>query len=152
RMKSKLYKVLHPVLGRPMVQHVLDNLKKVQLDDVITIVGFGADQVMQQLGDMSRFAMQREQLGTANAVMQAEDLLKDEDGTTIMVCGYTLLISSVTYDALFDHHERSGAKSTILTTKAPDPTGYGRVVRNNDHEVERIVEHKDATDDERMIN
>src|SRR5699024_12039748 len=57
-----------------------------------------------------------------------------------------------TYEALFDHHERSGAKATILTTKAPDPTGYGRVVRNNDHEVERIVEHKDATDDERMIN
>ncbi|HLR08585.1 MAG TPA: bifunctional UDP-N-acetylglucosamine diphosphorylase/glucosamine-1-phosphate N-acetyltransferase GlmU [Bacillota bacterium] len=152
RMKSKLYKVLHPVLGRPMVQHVLDNLKKVQLDDVITIVGFGADQVMQQLGDMSRFAMQREQLGTAHAVMQAEDFLKDEDGTTIVVCGDTPLISSDTYEALFDHHERSGAKATILTTKAPDPTGYGRVVRNNDHEVERIVEHKDATDDERMIN
>src|SRR5699024_12836233 len=73
RMKSKLYKVLNPVLGRPMVKHVLDNLKKVQLDDVITIVGFGADQVMRQIGDMSRFAMQREQLGTAQAVMQRSE-------------------------------------------------------------------------------
>src|SRR5699024_4735392 len=108
--------------------------------------------VMQQLGDMSRFAMQREQLGTAHAVMQAEDFLNDEDGTTIVVCGDTPLMSSDTYEALFEHHERSGAQATILTTKAPDATGHGRVVRNNGHEGGRGGEHEDATDDERMMN
>ncbi|PAV28562.1 UDP-N-acetylglucosamine diphosphorylase/glucosamine-1-phosphate N-acetyltransferase [Virgibacillus profundi] len=152
RMKSKLYKVLHPVAGQPMVQHVIDQINTVQLDKVVTVVGFGADKVIEHIGDASEFVTQEEQLGTGHAVLQAEDLLKDKDGTTIVVCGDTPLITSDTYKALFDHHEKSGAKATVLTAKAPNPSGYGRVIRNESNEVERIVEQKDAGDEELLVD
>ncbi|MEC5426002.1 bifunctional UDP-N-acetylglucosamine diphosphorylase/glucosamine-1-phosphate N-acetyltransferase GlmU [Virgibacillus sp. C22-A2] len=153
RMKSKLYKVLHPVAGRPMVQHVIDQVKAVQLDKTVTVVGFGAEKVIEYIGGESEFVVQKEQLGTGHAVIQAEDILKDKEGTTVVVCGDTPLITSQTYTALFDHHEKEGAKATVLTTKAPDPTGYGRVIRNaSTKEVERIVEHKDANEDELIVN
>ncbi|OZU89524.1 UDP-N-acetylglucosamine diphosphorylase/glucosamine-1-phosphate N-acetyltransferase [Virgibacillus indicus] len=148
RMKSKLYKVLHPVAGRPMVQHVIDQIKTVQLDKIVTVVGFGADKVIEHIGDESDFVTQAEQLGTGHAVIQAEDLLSDKDGTTIVVCGDTPLITSDTYKALFDHHEKNGAKATVLTAKAPNPFGYGRIIRDGANEVEKIVEQKDATEEE----
>lgn len=152
RMKSKLYKVLHPVLGRPMVQHVIEQVKTVQLDEMVTVVGHGADKVIEHIGNESKFVTQEEQLGTGHAVLQAEDLLKNKDGTTIVVCGDTPLITEETYKALFEHHESHQAKATILTAKADDPTGYGRIIRNEEHEVERIVEHKDANEQERGVN
>ncbi|MGM8366146.1 bifunctional UDP-N-acetylglucosamine diphosphorylase/glucosamine-1-phosphate N-acetyltransferase GlmU [Virgibacillus sp. W0181] len=152
RMKSKLYKVLHPILGRPMIQHVIGNLKSLQLNKQITIVGFGADKVMDEVGDQSEFVVQEEQLGTAHAVQQAESLLKDQQGTTIVVCGDTPLITTETFEKLFAYHEERNAKATILTTEVQDPTGYGRVIRNEHKEVERIVEHKDANDKELLVN
>src|SRR5690625_6797023 len=152
RMKSKLYKVLHPVLGRTMEKQVREQVTAAaQLDEMVTIVGHGADQVIEYIGNDSKFVTQAEQLGTGHAVLQAEDLLKDKDGTTIVVCGDTPLITEETYKALFEHHENHKAKATILTAKADDPTGYGRVLRNEHHEVERIVEHKDANEQERSV-
>ncbi|TMN22325.1 bifunctional UDP-N-acetylglucosamine diphosphorylase/glucosamine-1-phosphate N-acetyltransferase GlmU [Lentibacillus cibarius] len=152
RMKSKLYKVLHPVAGRPMVQHVIGQLNEVNPDEMVTIVGHGADQVAAYIGDDSQLVLQKEQLGTGHAVLQAEDLLKDKDGTTIVVCGDTPLITSETYRTLFEHHEQEGAKATILTAKALNPAGYGRVIRDERNEVERIVEQKDATAYERSVD
>lgn len=152
RMKSKLYKVLHPVVGRPMVQHVITQLKQLQIDEMVTIVGYGAEKVIEKVGDASKFVTQEEQLGTGHAVQQAEALLADKSGTTIVVCGDTPLITRETYKALFDHHEKEGSKATILTAKAPDPTGYGRVIRNKDNQVERIVEHKDANHDQLLVD
>ncbi|HLQ70758.1 MAG TPA: sugar phosphate nucleotidyltransferase, partial [Bacillota bacterium] len=151
RMKSKLYKVLHPVLGKPMLEHVLDQLKTVELDKCVTIVGHGAEKVMETIEDRSEFVLQEEQLGTGHAVLQAESLLSDLEGTTIVVCGDTPLITKGTYRQLFEHHEKSGAKATILTANAPDPTGYGRVIRNGDNEVERIVEQNDANTEQRLV-
>src|SRR5699024_3038396 len=78
-------------------------------------------------------------------------ILKDLEGTTIVVCGDTPLITNETYRHLFEHHEKNGATATILTANAPDPTGYGRVIRNGDNEVERIVEHKDANEREQLV-
>jgi bifunctional UDP-N-acetylglucosamine pyrophosphorylase / glucosamine-1-phosphate N-acetyltransferase len=152
RMKSKLYKVLHPVMGKPMVQHVLEQVKAVDLEDVVTVVGFGSDQVKDLLGDNTKFVLQEEQLGTGHAVMQAEELMKDKKGTTIVVCGDTPLITQETFEKLFEHHEREGAKATILTAKAPNPFGYGRVIRNDKNEVERIVEQKDASPEEQLVD
>ena len=152
RMKSKLYKVLHPVMDRPMVQHVIDQVKTVHLDKLVTIVGFGADQVEEHIGSDSEFVVQKKQLGTGHAVLQAEELLTGKEGTTIIVCGDTPLITGDTYQALFDEHEKTKAKATVLTAKAPDPGGYGRVIRNEQNEVEKIVEHKDASARERSIN
>lgn len=152
RMKSDLYKVLHPVAGKPMVQHVVDQLQSVHLDEIVTIVGFGSEQVKEQIGSQSKFVIQKEQLGTGHAVKQAENVLNSYAGTTIVVSGDTPLITSETYQALLEHHEQSGAKATVLTTNAPDPTGYGRVIRNQAGEVEKIVEHKDANATERQVN
>ncbi|HLR02641.1 MAG TPA: bifunctional UDP-N-acetylglucosamine diphosphorylase/glucosamine-1-phosphate N-acetyltransferase GlmU [Virgibacillus sp.] len=151
RMKSKLYKVLHPVLGRPMLEHVLDQLEAVKLDKRVTIVGHGAEQVVKLINDRSECVRQDEQLGTGHAVLQAESLLKDIEGTTIVVCGDTPLITEKTYKELFEHHEITGAAATILTADVPDPTGYGRVIRNGDNEVEKVVEHKDANAEERNV-
>jgi len=152
RMKSKLYKVLHPVLGKPMVQHVLEQVSEVGLEDIVTVVGFGSDKVKEHLGDRTKFVLQEEQLGTGHAVIQAEELMKDKKGTTIVVCGDTPLITKETFQQLFDHHENEGSKATILTAKAPNPFGYGRVIRNAQNEVERIVEHKDATQEELVVD
>ncbi|SDN83688.1 bifunctional UDP-N-acetylglucosamine diphosphorylase/glucosamine-1-phosphate N-acetyltransferase GlmU [Bacillus sp. OK048] len=152
RMKSKLYKVLHPVCGKAMVQHVVDHVKSINIQEMVTVIGHGADLVKAQLGDVSHYALQEEQLGTAHAVMQAQSLLENKDGITIVVCGDTPLIKAETMELLFTHHEEMAAKATILTAKIDDPTGYGRIVRNEKGLVEKIVEHKDATEAEREIN
>src|SRR5699024_6431098 len=125
--------------------------KAAQLDEKVTIVGHDADKVIEYIGNDSKFVTQAEQLGTGDAVLQAEDQLKDKDGTTIVVCGDTPLITEETYKALLEHHENHTAKATILTAITDDLTGYGRVLRNEHHEVERIVEHKDANEQEHNV-
>ncbi|MFD0829582.1 bifunctional UDP-N-acetylglucosamine diphosphorylase/glucosamine-1-phosphate N-acetyltransferase GlmU [Neobacillus sp. M.A.Huq-85] len=152
RMKSKLYKVLHPVCGKPMVQHVVDQITKLDIEEMVTIIGHGAEMVKAQLGDKSLYALQEQQLGTAHAVIQAEEMLAGKKGTTIVVCGDTPLIRAETMEALFNHHQELAAKATILTARIEDPTGYGRIIRNESGLVEKIVEHKDATEAERAIN
>lgn len=152
RMKSNLYKVLHPVCGKPMVEHVVDNISKLQVNEIVTVVGFGAEIVRQHLGGKSSFVIQEEQLGTAHAVMQAKEALGDQKGTTLVICGDTPLITSETMSALIKQHEETGAKATILTAIAENPNGYGRIIRNSDGAVERIIEHKDANEEELCIH
>jgi bifunctional UDP-N-acetylglucosamine pyrophosphorylase / glucosamine-1-phosphate N-acetyltransferase len=151
RMKSKLYKVLHPVCGKPMVQHVVDQISSLHMKQMVAVVGHGAEKVQEQLGDHIQYVLQEEQLGTAHAVMQAEEVLADEDGVTLVVCGDTPLITSETMEKLIAEHESLGAKATILTAQPEDPTGYGRIIRNSEGTVERNVEHKDATEEERKV-
>ncbi|MEC1356570.1 bifunctional UDP-N-acetylglucosamine diphosphorylase/glucosamine-1-phosphate N-acetyltransferase GlmU [Bacillus sonorensis] len=151
RMKSKLYKVLHPVCGKPMVEHVVDEALKLSLTKLVTIVGHGAEDVKKQLGKKSEYALQAEQLGTAHAVKQAKSILADEKGTTIVICGDTPLLTAETMEAMLREHQEKGAKVTILTAVAEDPTGYGRIIRNENGDVAKIVEHKDATDEERLV-
>ncbi|UTR16652.1 bifunctional UDP-N-acetylglucosamine diphosphorylase/glucosamine-1-phosphate N-acetyltransferase GlmU [Salipaludibacillus sp. LMS25] len=152
RMKSQLYKVLHSVCGKPMVQHIVDELNGCQIDQTVTIVGHGAEKVKELLGDKVAYALQKEQLGTGHAVMQAQETLGDEKGTTIVVCGDTPLLTAETMESLFTHHEEHGAKATILTALADDPTGYGRVIRDDTQAVKKIVEHKDASSEEKQVN
>lgn len=151
RMKSELYKVLHPINGISMVEHVLRAVQESNVERIVTIVGHGAETVRELLGDQSEYALQEEQLGTGHAVLQAKDLLENEDGNTLIICGDTPLFSQETLSQVFEYHEESGAKGTILTAIADNPTGYGRVVRYGDGEVARIVEQKDATVEERAI-
>ncbi|TFB21039.1 bifunctional UDP-N-acetylglucosamine diphosphorylase/glucosamine-1-phosphate N-acetyltransferase GlmU [Filobacillus milosensis] len=152
RMKSKLYKVLHPVCGKPMVEHVVDQLTDLNLSEIITIIGFGSDLVKEQLGSRTKYVLQEEQLGTGHAVQMAEPYLKDKKGTTIVVCGDTPLLTGETLKELMDFHENEQAQVSVLTSKLDDPSGYGRVIRNDDNEVEKIVEHKDANNDELKVN
>ncbi|MEK4712649.1 MULTISPECIES: bifunctional UDP-N-acetylglucosamine diphosphorylase/glucosamine-1-phosphate N-acetyltransferase GlmU [unclassified Sporosarcina] len=151
RMKSDLYKVLHPVCGKPMVEHVIDHIRGLGIGRIVTIVGHGAETVEETLGEKSEYALQQEQLGTAHAVQQAERLIGDLDGTTIVVCGDTPLIRSETMEELIAHHKATGAKATILTANADDPTGYGRIIRGESGQVLRNVEQKDATPEEQKV-
>ncbi|WP_010309115.1 bifunctional UDP-N-acetylglucosamine diphosphorylase/glucosamine-1-phosphate N-acetyltransferase GlmU [Kurthia senegalensis] len=151
RMKSKLYKVLHSVCGKPMVEHVVDHIQTLDVTRTVSIVGHGAEKVKEQLGDKSEYVLQAEQLGTAHAVQQAEPLLGNLEGTTIVICGDTPLIRPETMEALIAHHEAQQAKATILTAIAEDPTGYGRILRSEDGQVSQIVEHKDATEEQRLV-
>ncbi|MFJ8072154.1 bifunctional UDP-N-acetylglucosamine diphosphorylase/glucosamine-1-phosphate N-acetyltransferase GlmU [Peribacillus sp. NPDC096447] len=151
RMKSKLYKVLHPVCGKPMVQHVIDQVNQLQIEEIVTVIGHGAEKVQEQLGDSCKYALQEQQLGTAHAVMQAESVLSAKSGTTLVICGDTPLIKAETMKELIALHEQSQAKATILTAYADNPAGYGRVLRGEGGLVEKIVEHKDASDEERYV-
>jgi bifunctional UDP-N-acetylglucosamine pyrophosphorylase/glucosamine-1-phosphate N-acetyltransferase len=151
RMKSKLYKVLHPVCGKPMVGHVLDTVKAANCEKVVVIVGHGAEKVKAYLGDAAEYALQGEQLGTGHAVLQAKELIGDIDGTTIVVCGDTPLVRASTVEAMLKLHEESGAAATVLTASFADPSGYGRVIRGEDGTVRRIVEQKDCSAEEAAV-
>ncbi|MGO3732944.1 MAG: bifunctional UDP-N-acetylglucosamine diphosphorylase/glucosamine-1-phosphate N-acetyltransferase GlmU [Vagococcus sp.] len=152
RMKSSLYKVLHPVAGKPMVEHVMDQVEKIDITDIVTVVGFGAEKVKEHLGNRSHYALQTEQLGTGHAVLATSELLKDKEGTTLVICGDTPLLTHDTLSQLVKHHEETKAKATILSAVAKDATGYGRIVRDDLNLVEKIVEHKDASETELLIN
>lgn len=151
RMKSKLFKVMHPVMGRPMVGHVVHAALEADASEVITITGHGAETIKDYLGDKSQFVYQEEQLGTAHAVMQAKDLLEGKEGTTLVLSGDTPLLRAETLQELMAYHEEEGAKATILTALADDPFGYGRVIRAEDDSVSKVVEEKDASSEERLV-
>ncbi|WP_034300896.1 bifunctional UDP-N-acetylglucosamine diphosphorylase/glucosamine-1-phosphate N-acetyltransferase GlmU [Alkalibacterium sp. AK22] len=151
RMKSKLYKVMHPVMGKPMVGHVVDQALKADMDKVVTVTGVGAETVQDYLGDKSEYVLQKEQLGTAHAVDQAAPILKNEAGTTLVICGDTPLLTTETLNSLMAHHEKVGAKATVLTAHADDPFGYGRIIRSEDGSVAKIVEQKDADESEQAV-
>ncbi|MBM7707283.1 bifunctional UDP-N-acetylglucosamine pyrophosphorylase/glucosamine-1-phosphate N-acetyltransferase [Chryseomicrobium aureum] len=151
RMKSSLYKVLHPVCGKPMVDHVVGNMEKLGASEIVSVVGHGAEMVKETLGDRSTYVVQEEQLGTAHAVQQAEQVLDGREGTTIVICGDTPLITPETIQQLMETHKEAGAKATILTAIVEDPTGYGRILRGQDDLVTGIVEQKDATPDQQKV-
>ncbi|UQF71950.1 bifunctional UDP-N-acetylglucosamine diphosphorylase/glucosamine-1-phosphate N-acetyltransferase GlmU [Vagococcus lutrae] len=151
RMKSKKYKVLHELAGKSMVDHVLTQIETLAPTQVVTIVGYGAESVKEALGDRTAYALQAEQLGTGHAVLQADALLADKDGTTLVICGDTPLLQASTLAALFETHESTGAKATVLTAEAPNPFSYGRIIRDGAGNVKKIVEERDATDEERQV-
>lgn len=151
RMKSKLYKVMHPVMGKPMVGHVVDAALEVEMDKIVTVTGVGAETVQEYLRNKSAYVLQEEQLGTAHAVKQAASILKGKEGTTLVICGDTPLLTSETLSGLVDFHESEGAKATVLTAHANEPFGYGRVIRSNNGAVMKIVEQKDASEEETKV-
>ncbi|MFZ5966677.1 MAG: bifunctional UDP-N-acetylglucosamine diphosphorylase/glucosamine-1-phosphate N-acetyltransferase GlmU [Bacillota bacterium] len=151
RMKSKMPKVLHKVCGKPMVQHVIDIAKGIKTEKTILVVGHGAEQVQTVLEkeDVS-FVLQKEQLGTGHAVMQAEAQL-DEEGYVLLLYGDTPLIRESTIQKMIEFHGAGGYQATVLTSIFHDPTAYGRIIKNASGEVIRIVEEKDATMEEKKI-
>ncbi|MDN6161860.1 MAG: bifunctional UDP-N-acetylglucosamine diphosphorylase/glucosamine-1-phosphate N-acetyltransferase GlmU [Atopostipes sp.] len=151
RMKSKLYKVMHPVMGKPMVGHVVQAALNAKVNNIFTVTGVGSEVVKDYLQSKSDYVYQEEQLGTAHAVEQARSLLKDKEGTTLVLSGDAPLIEADTIQQLMDFHENKKAKATVLTAQIENPFGYGRIVRANDNTVHKIVEEKDASRDEKSI-
>lgn len=151
RMKSALYKVLHQVCGKPMVGHVLDVLNAVGAQRTVVIVGHGADKVKTYVGENAEYALQEEQLGTGHAVMQARPLLQNEDGTTVVICGDTPLVQAHSLRQMIDMHRKNLAGATVLTAKIEQPHGYGRIIRDGQGHVRRIVEQKDCAPEENKV-
>lgn len=152
RMKSKLYKVMHKVSGKAMVDHVLTQVEAMKPKEIVTVVGHGAEAVEDLLQDRTKYALQEEQLGTAHAVIQTQDILKNQQGTTLIISGDTPLFTQDTLNKLFEFHEAQNAKATVLTAKADNPFGYGRVIRNETGDVTNIVEQKDANEEEAAVD
>lgn len=150
-MKSKLYKVLHKVCGKTMVEHVVDAAQGVNPAEIVTIVGTGAGDVEKVLADKSKFAFQEKQLGTGDAVMTAREELGDNDGATLVVTGDTPLFTTDTFNELFKYHAEKGNAATVLTAEAPNPFGYGRIIRDDQGNVLRIVEQKDGKPEELKV-
>ena len=150
RMKSKYPKVIHKVCGKEMVNHVIDVSKKSGVKDIVAILGHGCDVVKEKLPTDTMIAMQTEQLGTGHAVKMAKDYIKDED-TIVVLCGDTPLIKEETLKRLFDYHLENGYHTTVLTTEVDNPTGYGRIIRDENQDLLKIVEQKDANEEEKLV-
>ncbi|MBC8080563.1 MAG: bifunctional UDP-N-acetylglucosamine diphosphorylase/glucosamine-1-phosphate N-acetyltransferase GlmU [Gorillibacterium sp.] len=150
RMKSKLYKVLHPVCGTPMVGHVVGLLDQVGCSQKIVVVGHGADAVKGYLGDRVEFVHQQEQLGTGHAVLQAKDLIGSEEGLTFVLCGDTPLIQKESLEKMVSLVQGEIA-AAVLTAEINCPTGYGRVLRDEQNFLTGIVEEKDCTPEQKKV-
>ena len=150
RMKSKLPKVLHKALGKPMVQWVIDCLSDANVYDKIAVLGHGGDQVATVVQDQAKVVYQTEQLGTGHAVMQAAPALEPDNECVLVICGDTPLLRAETIEALLEQHKKEKNAVTILTAIAENPTGYGRIV-HDDTQIVAIVEQKDATEEQKKI-
>jgi len=150
RMRSKLPKVLHSVCGRPMLLYVLEAARAVRPERLVVVVGHGHEQVLPWLPPDCVVALQEEQLGTGHALLAAAEQILP--GSVLVLPGDTPLVTGEVLQTLVADHERLGAAATVLTMELDDPTGYGRVVRDADGWVLRIVEHRDATPEESAVH
>lgn len=152
RMKSPIAKVLHTVGGKSMIRHVMTAVRALAPQRIVVVVGHQAEAVREELADERvEFVTQTERLGTAHAALMARPLLDGFSGTLLVLNGDTPLITAGTLRGLVDFHSARGAAATVLSAELDDPTGYGRVIRGDDGELLRIVEHKDATAAERDV-
>ncbi len=154
RMKSALPKVLHQVCAKPMIDYVLETVRDLRPDKVLIVVGHGADKVRDNLkreGSL-KFVFQEKQLGTGHAVLKCEKELADFSGTVLVLSGDTPLLSGDTLKSFLELHLKSKAAATLLSANLEGLTGYGRIIRSQMGEVERIIEEKDASKEERNIS
>jgi bifunctional UDP-N-acetylglucosamine pyrophosphorylase/glucosamine-1-phosphate N-acetyltransferase len=155
RMKSEKAKVLHPILGRPLCAYPLSRALELGASPLVPVVGHQAAEVEKAVraffpGAPLRFALQKEQRGTADAVRSAEEALRDYSGRVLILYGDVPLLRRETLEALVAAHEKGGGVLSMISTTLEDPTGYGRVIREGGRVV-RIVEHKDCTPEQRAV-
>ena len=158
RMKSNCAKVLHKLDGRPLISHVCRAALQLEPRSVYVVVGHQAAEVQAAVKkeftsqpDRFAFVQQREQRGTGDAVMAAEDILRGNNGTVMVLSGDVPLVKPATLTKLIAAHSRQTAACTLMSVRLENPTGYGRVVKNDAGEFVKIVEQKDASDEERQI-
>ncbi len=154
RMKSDLPKVLCQANGKPLVKYVIDALRTAGVDQLIAVVGYRADLVQQELASEPRlsFAFQTEQLGTGHAVMMCREHLQGCSGPVVVVAGDSPMLQAESVRKILEEFESTGAACVLGTLKHPSPHGLGRIVRDEQGNFERIVEEKDASAQERLIN
>lgn len=151
--RDDIPKVCNLVLGKPLIQYVVDQAKSLSANKIICIVGHLKEKVEEALaGEPVEFVEQREQLGTGHAVLQAAPPLENFDGDVIVLSGDVPLLSQATLEKLLQTHQRGGFAATVLTAEAENPFGYGRVIRSEDGLFDCIVEHKDADLEQLLVN
>ena len=152
RIKSNIPKVLHKVCGKEMVNHVIDNMREAEIEDVNVIIGNGSELVKESTKDRNvSYSLQEEQLGTGHAVKCAKEFLQGKDGVVAVFTGDAPLTRVETIKKLVDEHIKKGNEATLLSAYVDDPTGYGRIIRDGE-EVLKIVEHKDCNEEELKVN
>ena len=155
RMKDPaMAKVMYELQGKPMVGFVVDLATRLQADRTLLIVGWQKEVIIEHISKLNpqvEFIDQKEQLGTGHAVQQARAALEGFDGDMLVLSGDVPLLSEKTVRALIGYHRTTDAVATILTAELDEPSGYGRVIRNEDGSVEKIVEQKDATKKELLV-
>jgi bifunctional UDP-N-acetylglucosamine pyrophosphorylase / glucosamine-1-phosphate N-acetyltransferase len=153
RMKSATPKVLHRLAGRSLIEHTLATVDHLKTSTTTLVVGHGADEVRKALSGRPdlEFVVQSPQLGTGHALMQAEPVLKGKQGDLLLLYSDVPLLESGTLQRLLETHRNAKASMTVLSAELPDPYGYGRIVRDTDGQVARIIEERDASAGERAI-
>ena len=155
RMKSDKPKTLSPVLGKPMLLWVISALKNAGIDDICVVKGFKKECVEEFLGTLDfpvQSVFQAERLGTGHAVMMAKDFLAAHDGNVVILNGDAPFMTGDTIRKSLAQHTETGCAATVISAKVDDPTGYGRIVRDDNGGLKAIVEHKDADDAARAID
>ncbi len=151
RMKSKLPKVLHPIMGTPMLFYVIEQAQLIKSSRIILVIGYKKDKVINSIhqGEFYQieFAEQREQLGTGHAVYQTMNLLNDYHGDLLILSGDVPMIKHKTLKKLIQYHQDHHSAATMLTTTVINPSGLGRIIRDSDENLIDIIEEKDIKDD-----
>lgn len=152
RMKSDLPKVLHPLNDRPMIHYVVDVAEAINSAKTVLIIGHKRELVKEMTADRGvEYAVQDPQLGTGHAVMQTQPNFESYEGNVLVLSGDVPLLKAESIQKLIDYHVENDRLATLLTAEMDDPTGYGRVVRDAEGNVARIVEEKDADEETRQI-
>ena len=153
RMKSDLVKVLHPLLGVPMLSYSIElSLNGIKAAKTVVVIGHQADRIREKFkDDRIHFVLQKEQLGTGHAVLQAFPLIESFHGTVLILCGDVPLVKTETLRSFMDTFWRNESVLSVLTAVVENPFGYGRILRSQAGWLERIVEEKDASEEEKLI-
>ena len=151
RMKSKNAKCSHKVCGRPMIEWIYKAVENAGIKESVLVVGHRADQLKEIMGDRVKYIHQEKQLGTGHAVMEAEEHLKGKDGYVLILYSDTPFITSETLLNTINYHKKNNNAVTIITSELDNPTGYGRIIRDARGNFEKIVEQRDATEEQKAV-
>lgn len=151
RMKTELPKCAFPILKKPMIEYIVENIEKSDVDETVCVIGHQKKIFESMLKDRVSFAYQEEQLGTGHAVMAAKSIMQERSGTTIILLGDMPLIDYKIINKAIEYHRDRKNDLTVVTTTFDNPKGYGRIIRNEYGNIEAIVEHNDCSDEQKKI-
>jgi len=153
RMNSDLPKVLHLLNDKPLLAHVLDTSSMIKPKQVIVVVGYKKEMIIKYFKSKNMiFVEQKKQQGTADAIKYCLPNIENFNGNVLILSGDVPMITYESLKKLIDIHNSNNASASLISAKLNDPTGYGRIIKNNENQLIKIVEHKDATDIEKQIS
>ena len=153
RMKTELPKCAYPLIRKPMIAYIVENIRNSRaVDEIIVVVGHKREVIQDILGDTVTYAIQEQQLGTGHAVIMALPFIKDPEGDTMILPGDMPLVDDIVIDKVLKEHTERRHDMTVVTTRLEDPSGYGRILRNESGYLDSIIEHHEASVAQREIN